>query len=750
MISTVIEAACRSLLVALAVWIGLRAFRVRNVLAQKAAWALVLAAAVLMPLLLPLASRWQILPARAAFVLPADPQTLLEELQARIRSGSSSVRKPPTVLAPAPQSAPQPASQSAPSRVEEKGAPVAVAPSRPIAARPTALPVEPDSYKGAPDSFNAAPDSFHAVPNDYSPQPLPQVPSASLSPAMLALWIYLSITALLFARLLYGLVAALYVWRSATPIQIGSPLADNLHLRSSHKIASPVTIGSAIVLPADYITWETEKLRVVLAHERSHIRQGDFYVQLLAELYSALVWFSPLGWWIKNKLSDLAEMISDRAGLNEAASLSSYAQVLLQFAAAPRPTPIGVAMARTGTVSRRIDRLLNDSAFRQSFSGGRRALVAVLLVPIALFVSTAFIRVHAAGQNSPAAPQAPAAPPAPTAPSDAATPEADAVVEPDQAAPAPDAQLAPPAPEAPTQPGQIIVLKDAPPPAVVPDPPSTFTLDFPEHMVTVLPPSFTVKIPKFPAIAPMTPMTLSLRDNIDSAILLAQNNATILSDGFGYLYSNNGDSYALISGDDRTTMNFSGEIHTGDIDKVRKMAHGDFLWFKHNGKAYFVDDPAAIAQIEAMYQPMKELGKQQEALGKQQEELGKQQAALGKSQEQASVSMPDLTQEKAQLDAALAKLQQYSGKTVTQDQLAELQARLALLQARLGSIDGEMGARMGQVWEKQGSLGAMQGKLGAEQGRLGAEQGRLAAEANRKVRSIIDQSLRDGKAHPVN
>jgi hypothetical protein len=41
------------------------------------------------------------------------------------------------------------------------------------------------------------------------------------------------------------------------------------------------------------------------------------------------------------------------------------------------------------------------------------------------------------------------------------------------------------------------------------------------------------------------------------------------------------------------------------------------------------------------------------------------------------------------------------------------------------------------------------GTLGAEQGRLGAEQGRIAVEADRKVKSIIDEALRDGNAKPV-
>jgi hypothetical protein len=39
--------------------------------------------------------------------------------------------------------------------------------------------------------------------------------------------------------------------------------------------------------------------------------------------------------------------------------------------------------------------------------------------------------------------------------------------------------------------------------------------------------------------------------------------------------------------------------------------------------------------------------------------------------------------------------------------------------------------------------------LGAQQGRLGAEQGRLARDADVKIKSIIDESLKDGKAKPL-
>src|SRR6185503_15786688 len=67
--SLLLEAAFRSVLLALAVWAGLRIFGVRNVLAQKAAWGLVLVSALGMPILLPYAAHWSVLPANVRVAL---------------------------------------------------------------------------------------------------------------------------------------------------------------------------------------------------------------------------------------------------------------------------------------------------------------------------------------------------------------------------------------------------------------------------------------------------------------------------------------------------------------------------------------------------------------------------------------------------------------------------------------------------------------------------------------------------------
>jgi beta-lactamase regulating signal transducer with metallopeptidase domain len=698
MIPSIFELALRSLLVASAVAAGLRLLRVRNVLAQKAAWGLVLAASLLMPLLMPMAARWQIVPAAATVVLPAHPWRAAFDPQ------------------PAPKAA---APLTATSTAHEFSAPIQFV-----------TPSESDSFSSSNTPAPAAEYSTSSALRSIIQTPPPisrnienTAPSALPPPSTLAWMVYWSVCAALLLRLFYGLVSAIGLWRDAEPIALESHCTANLRIRASRAVSSPVTIGSGIVLPMDYDVWDAEKLRIVLAHERSHIRQADFYLQLLAGLYASIFWFSPLGWWLKRKLSDLAEAISDRAGLEQAASRSSYAQILLEFAALPRPTLIGVAMARSSSLSHRIERLLNDSSFRQAFAGSRRALLAVLIVPVALFAATALIRVQAAEAAKPAQSQA-------TPPPEAQAP-ATGQSNPDPAsgatAPAPQAPAIAPPPPAQVDPD------DAPMPAP-PEPPD----EDDDSAVTV-------------TKGRTRTYTHTRTNTFVKSDDIASGQSTSSGKGYAYSYSSDGDSWAMITGP-HDQVRFSGDWHNGvreELDKAGKLAHGKFLWFTHEGKSYFIDDQAMVSQIDAMYKPMEALGTQQEALGRQQEELGRQQEKLGEQQEQASVPTPDISKEMAELNAAVAKLQAKKGSTVPQEEIADIEGKMGDIQGKLGEIEGRIGEKQGALGAEQGRLGAQQGKLGAEQGRLGAEQGRIAAEADRKVKSIIKESLRDGKAKPV-
>jgi beta-lactamase regulating signal transducer with metallopeptidase domain len=727
-ILTLADAAARALLVACIVGAGLHLLARRHVPAQKTAWGLVLAGALLMPVLAPWAGKATWLPQGATWVVPAHSWSQL------ILSRAAALM--PSKATAAPQAA---QSSSITSAVES--APAAPAQVENVDATPAPT---------APGDRFPAPTISYSQSEGPNAGPAPPAHGTYYLPVSDLAWmIYGAVCLALLLRLAYGVGGAIGLWQSAETVRLDSNLREGLHLRFSRKISSPVTVGSAVVLPSDYDKWDTEKLRIVLAHERSHVSQGDFYLQALAGLYTAIFWFSPLGWWLKRKLSDLSETISDRAGLEEAASHASYAQILLEFAAMPRRTEVGVAMARTGRTSQRIERLLNENAFRQAFTGGRRRLYAALvLVPAVLFATAALIRVEAAvtlqqpiaiqgpaiGQSHPDsipdAAQAAAPGTAAAAPTPAHQPVTHAVAAQQQ-------EPTPPAPAPATTPAPAVAPAPAHAPAHAPDvapppPPAEDAADAEDQDQDV------------------TNTNTNTRCNVRGTTTASTHTYSHSSSGHGYSYSysDNGDSYALVSGKDQHA-HFSGDWHSSEIDKARAMAHGDFLWFSHDGKSYVMDDPQTVASIQAMYKPMEELGSKQQELGRQQAELGRQQRDLGERQRQASIPTPDVSREMADLNAAISKLQDKKDGTITMDQLSDLQRKIGELQRKVGNMQGRIGDRQGELGHQQGELGRQQGELGRRQGELGREQGRIAREADSKVKSIIDQSLKDGKARQV-
>jgi BlaR1 peptidase M56 len=557
--------------------------------------------------------------------------------------------------------------------------------------------------------------------------------------------LYLSIGAALLARLLMGLVSSLRIWSRATPVK---GLVGAIGVRSSPNVTSPVNIGSGILLPADYGLWDEQKLRVVLAHERSHVEQRDFYLQLLAGLYAALIWFSPLGWWLKRKLSELGEVISDRAALNAASSASAYAGLLLEFAARPHPRLAGVAMAQTSHLTQRIERLLNEEGLERAFSGHRRWLWALAVAPVALVAATVVVRVQAAqvgSQTSPLLPSASALrpdPPAeqtssqtPTQPtrtgqSDPAGAQVDDEGSP-QAAPAP------PPPQSPTA---VPPFEPAPPAPVAAPAPAPATVDPLPGPVTVQP---RPPVPSVPSIDVQVHLPPLLAEGRIAEIISRQ-----VGENLSDLENGGGEAYAIV-GDPGTRVRYYGdwdEVMKAEIDKARSSAHGHFLWFRHDGKSYIVDDPAIVSEIEAMEKPVDDLRDQMRNLGRQMRAAGEQQREIERKARQAATTFqpPDLSKEMADLNAAVSSLEAKQG--MTREQLREIERKLAEVQRKL--IDTEV--KVDVNWSRDMSqFGQQQGQLGAKMGQMGADLGRLAREKDQKLRGIIEQSLKNGKARPV-
>ena len=649
MMSVILESAARTLLLTATVWIALRVLRVGNVIAQKIAWTLVLAAAIAMPFLMRLRL---------------------------IQVSSVAVPTPAILDSPILNSWTHPVHRDLPA-----------------ASVASAIPAPEEAKEPVTSTVSLAPATFEIAPAvAANPAPVRRWTLPDLG--TLVFRIYLIVSGFLLLRLLFGLALAWRIWNRAEPASVlVEPHAD---VRFSSDITTPVTIGLGIVLPASFQEWSRPRLRIVLAHELAHVRQRDFYLQLLAHLHTAVFWFSPATWWIQKHLSDLGEAISDFAGITEAEDAPSYAELLLEVAAMPRRPIFAVAMARSSRIEHRIDRLLVDRIFRRSFVEGKgRALAVAAVVPLVLTASASLVAVRAAEKMT-----------------------------------------------APTTPFIHVAAQDSSMAVAVPDAPASA----PKLPLAPLP-NVKLKAPVMERAA----VKDKEKDKQKVAVLVAQANsaAGAVEDNSDNYYSDSDrNSFMIVNGDKSQMFNFQGDY--AEMEAIRKKLHGNYILAERSGKYYVIDDPAMMEQSRMLFAPIEELGRQQEALGAQQEKLGEEQDRLGKQQEEAHIETPDMSKEVAELQDAVTKLQELEkSKTVTQGELADVQARIGGIEGKLGAMQGQIGSQEGELGRQQGELGRKQGELGRQQGELGRQQGRLARQASRQMESMIDQAFQSGKAKPV-
>jgi beta-lactamase regulating signal transducer with metallopeptidase domain len=195
------------------------------------------------------------------------------------------------------------------------------------------------------------------------------------------------------------------------------------------------------------------------------------------------------------------------------------------------------------------------------------------------------------------------------------------------------------------------------------------------------------------------------------------------------------------------SLTMSGTTEDGmRVEELREKIPGDFIWFRRDGKSYIIRDQATFDRAKGFWAPQEVLGRKQEELGKQQEALGKQQEELGTKMEQVHVKVPDLTKELEKLQAELKQL----GSGATVEQVGEIQSEIGDLQSKIGEIQSQAGEQQSKLGDEMGTLGEKQGKLGEQQGELGRQQGELAEQANRQMKQLLDESISQGTAKPLN
>jgi bla regulator protein blaR1 len=627
---------------------------------------------------------------------------------------------------------------------------------------------------------------------------------------------YLAITALLLLRVLLGLFLAARLWRRA---QSFATSETDLPVRLSLDLRSPATVGHGILLPLEAIEWDDAALRATLAHETKHIREGDFYLQLAATLHHCFFWISPHAWWLRPQLSRLSETICDRAAIASSGDGLSYAQLLVRFATAER-TPEGMlAMAQSAGLRERIERLIADPQLSSAFRHRRgQSIAAAALLVVAAVIAAASVHIVQPATIVLAAPQAPpppAAPPKPAAPSPAPAPAA----APDAApAPAP-ATPPPPAAPAPAPSGAPAPAPSTPAAPDVPPPPPAVGSCIPlvdqctgeaasgTHVIHVKP---TIRLKANPVLK-FDGKTMVIRNSdFVSPVISVQPFAmmhppVIVKDGVHVIAmpqvevvqpDMKGRGYAIYGPDGDHSVMMNGWMGDSQAFRDEKAKHpGGTIFFERDGKTYVIDDPALVKQAQQAYSHVNELGKQQGALGDKQGELGDQEGQLGELQgqigelqgEMGNMHFDNMGNFKFEMPEGFDKdIQVFTdGQTrlalerdkLTPQELAELEAKTKEARDRFNKDMEQFKAqqpqreamekqmrdqaeqirkqmeplvqKMHELAAKQGDLGRLQSELARQQSLLERQQREASREANSKVQSLIDQALKDGKAHPA-
>lgn len=261
--------------------------------------------------------------------------------------------------------------------------------------------------KKAPNTVDVAATFWQTMLQELASAPVDQPDHASFSwPTVVALALAVAVLLGVF-RLAAGLWGVRQLRRSSRPIadrpllaeveqlRLAMGCAQQIEVRSSSRLASPVTVGwrrAFILLPVDWDCWNEAELRTALAHELAHIARGDYAAGLLAQLCVAANYYHPLVHWLARRLRLEQELAADAVAATVIGSRGEYLMTLAQLALRCDDRPVAWAarpfLPGRGALSRRID-MLRDArqVFTRPLSGATKAAIVAALVCVGVFAA---------------------------------------------------------------------------------------------------------------------------------------------------------------------------------------------------------------------------------------------------------------------------------------------------------------------------------------------------------------------------
>ncbi len=224
--------------------------------------------------------------------------------------------------------------------------------------------------------------------------------------------------------LIIGVVRASRLVRRSAPAsgacceelrEIAGPAARLPRLRINPRLAMPVATGTlrpAILLPKGFSeTGSRDALKAVLAHEWTHIKNGDLWLLALDRVILTLLWAHPLYWWARRRIRTNQELLADAAAASQigpadyAALLVEWARKLATHRGLTAFTAVGI-WERPAALEQRVTEILNHNHAAERCSDRVRAALLACLAGLGLLATSLSLRPTLAKSASPYMPLA--------------------------------------------------------------------------------------------------------------------------------------------------------------------------------------------------------------------------------------------------------------------------------------------------------------------------------------------------------
>jgi hypothetical protein len=203
---------------------------------------------------------------------------------------------------------------------------------------------------------------------------------------------------------------------------------------------------------------------------------------------------------------------------------------------------------------------------------------------------------------------------------------------------------------------------------------------------------------------------------------------------------------------DGDSVTMSGS--TRDIERARRVRQSgeQLLWFRHAGREYVLRDPALLAQIHDIWEPVSRLGDEQGRVGTKQGELGTRQGEIGQKQGELGTEQGVLGTRQGALAARQGVLSAREARRLTEAEHGEIDRERQAIEKEMRELDREMrtlGDKMRALDGPMRDLGDEMDILGSEMDVLGRKMDEASNKAKSDMRALIEKSVASGAAQLV-